>query len=375
MNKGEAAAFTLILALLLLFTIGAREFYSPISINIVVGHSMYPSLKQGDLVIGASTSLDKYKTGDIVIYCRTANYCIIHRVLNMSDGTVITKGDFNPIPDPPVSSNDVKYKVILSVPAPLWITLLFAVSALSYLNVKNLRSSLFSPFVLESILYIFVLAVLVLSFVIAIVQYPGRADEIQVPGATLRSIELSPDRSTAIIRYNLNDLELRSIESCNAGAGGITYQCTGSLYNDSTMFINIPSGLYQSMFDSGETYFRLNLTLSLDKCTLIGSYPLTIDWKPPNLSIENSTILVIENRNPVPLQIINSTVYYMNATAYYGSPLLVETLHIINSTVLPPMGKLSKSIQAKYDYAYVEVYYEYRNQTVRWVGRADFTEK
>jgi len=372
MKKWEAAVLIAAAFLIVMLTLGSRFFISPISLDIVIGHSMYPTLKQGDLALGISTSLSGYRPGDIVIYCRSASYCIIHRVIETGNGTITTKGDFNPIPDPPVSPSEVKYRVVLSIPAWIWIPSLFLLTSLSYLDPRMLKASLLSPFNLEAFLYTLILLALFLVFLFAIVQEPGRAAPIQLPSMTLRGIGFAENRSTVLIQYNLYNLTPLSIQSCYAGVSQLSLPCSASIINGSTVSVGIPSGLLYYLYSNNEGSFTLNITLSLDKGTLLGSYPLVISWQSPSLSIENST-LVIENRNPVPLKILNSTVYYMNATAYYGSPLMVGKMSLLNETEIPPMGILRKPFPPEQDYAYVEVYYEYMNQTVRWVGKAQFS--
>ncbi|MGB9725569.1 MAG: signal peptidase I [Fervidicoccaceae archaeon] len=357
---------------IVLITVGPHFFPFPLSLNIVWGFSMYPSLKPADMVISASTKLVSYSPGDVVIYCPSAFHCIIHRVMSINESTVITKGDFNPIPDPPVRPSEVEYRVLLSIPAWLWISLLMISISLSYVDLRNLKRSLLSEFSLEAFLYIMVLLALMLTFVLVILQSPGRAAEISAPQIFLRSAVLTENKTAVMISYSTHNLSLLRLLSCSVGTSSLSSPCEGIILNGTSLEIALPSDLLQGFYMSGTTYFLVNLTLQTDKGELVGSYPLTIAWLEPELTIENSTLL-IENRNPVPLRIMNSTVYYMNSTAYYGSPLMVEKLILLNETMLPPMGILRETITPKYNYAYVEVFYEYRNQTVRWVGKVQFS--
>lgn len=372
MKFSELLIASFLVAFFLFSTLGARLNISPISINIIVGHSMYPTLKQGDLAIGISASIDKYSKGDIVIYCRSFNYCIIHRVISFENGTLITKGDNNPIPDPPVSPESVRYRVIFTIPAWLWIPSLFLISSLSYIDIRRPRESLFSAFNLEAFLYTLILLSFVTLFVIIIIQEPGKATSIPTPEITLKSIYFSENKSSVFLIYNLQNITLLSLQSCSVGTSNFTLPCEGSIYSNDSLSVAIPEELLLRLYESDETYFQINLTITLDKGVLLGRYPLIISWQKPELILEDSN-LIIENKNPVPLRVLNATIYYMSSTAYFGSPLLMESISLLNETIIPPMGVLKEDFPVKYDYAYIKIFYEYMNQTVMWVGKVQFS--
>jgi signal peptidase len=74
-------------------------------IAVVKGYSMYPLLREGDLVFAYKPSPDKIHVGDIVIYRGIRGELIIHRVIRIvkinNKYYYVTKGDNNPIPDYP----------------------------------------------------------------------------------------------------------------------------------------------------------------------------------------------------------------------------------------------------------------------------------
>ncbi|MEM0021651.1 MAG: signal peptidase I [Fervidicoccaceae archaeon] len=371
--KSSSFLYTAAAILIFLLAIGSRLFSFPASINIVWGFSMYPTLKPGDLALSISTSISSYSPGDIVIYCSDPFHCTIHRVLNVSDGIVTTKGDFNPIPDPPVKRESVRYKLLLSVPAWLWISSLFILSIFSYIDIRKFEESLLSPFSLEAFVFTLVLLVLVLSFLFTVIQAPGKAAEIQLPSITLSSIGLSENKTLVVLNYNLRDLSIESVDSCSFVLQSTSFPCSASILNGTTLIAPMPADLLQALYENQSTYYQLNLSLNLDKGKLTGSYPLVISWQEPELEIENASLL-IQNPNPVPLSIINSTIYYVNATSYYGSPRIEKSMSLLNQTLVPPAGSLKIEFPSQYDYAYVEVFYEFMNRTNRWVGIAEFTK-
>mgnify|MGYP006292170793 FL=1 len=64
------------------------------------GFSMYPFIREGDLVTVAACAADKIRRGDVVAIPHPEyGNLIIHRVVRIKHGYVKTKGDFNPVSD------------------------------------------------------------------------------------------------------------------------------------------------------------------------------------------------------------------------------------------------------------------------------------
>ena len=89
---------------------------------VVVSESMMPTLNVGDIIIVMGK--DTYQEQDIVVY-RTLLYSkpIVHRVIGIENGYLITKGDNNQFSDPGtiapkegVTPGDVQGKVIFVIP-------------------------------------------------------------------------------------------------------------------------------------------------------------------------------------------------------------------------------------------------------------------
>ena len=113
---------TVVLALLW-FSLGLLPFYPA----AVAGGSMNPALHLGDVVIVTKVSPDAIKAGDIIEF-QQGELRVIHRVIDIeeSDGSTqfITKGDANDNRDvAPVSSEQVRGKVMFVVPKVGWVTL------------------------------------------------------------------------------------------------------------------------------------------------------------------------------------------------------------------------------------------------------------
>jgi signal peptidase len=87
----------------------------------VFSESMVPTFEKGDMVVvqGGTTVV----AGDVVVYDSPIyKYPIIHRVINITDAGVTTKGDNNASPDPWVTPKEkIHGKAILRVPYLGWV--------------------------------------------------------------------------------------------------------------------------------------------------------------------------------------------------------------------------------------------------------------
>ena len=94
----------------------------------VFSNSMVPTFYRGDMIIVYG---DKdIKVGDIVVFdAPNVNYPIIHRVVEIKNGGVITKGDNNSISDEGrwgiVPFDNIFGKAILKIPLLGWVKILF----------------------------------------------------------------------------------------------------------------------------------------------------------------------------------------------------------------------------------------------------------
>ena len=74
--------------------------------------SMWPALKQGDLIlIKGVSSKEEIQIGDIIVY-RNPKGFTIHRVIKLNENTFITKGDANNMEDAPVKYEEVIGKTV-----------------------------------------------------------------------------------------------------------------------------------------------------------------------------------------------------------------------------------------------------------------------
>jgi signal peptidase I len=80
------------------------------------GGSMYPSIKNGDLVEVQPVQPSALRRGDLVLYHSGGNRLVVHRVMSKSirsDAAVlVTKGDSVRVPDSPVHQEEVLGRVV-----------------------------------------------------------------------------------------------------------------------------------------------------------------------------------------------------------------------------------------------------------------------
>lgn len=80
---------------------------------VVLTGSMEPAILTDDLIFVGEQ--DSYELDDVVVY-QSGSTLIVHRIVDMEDGTVTTKGDANNVADKPIDISRIKGKVIGRIP-------------------------------------------------------------------------------------------------------------------------------------------------------------------------------------------------------------------------------------------------------------------
>ena len=125
--KSGRLAFRLVILLLLSIFIGtsvyalnARRVFRDampmpfgIGSSIVLSGSMEPTLSVNDLVFVRAQ--ENYQIGDVVVY-QAGNSLVIHRIIEVRDDGLVTKGDANNTDDGVISSEAVKGRMFLHIP-------------------------------------------------------------------------------------------------------------------------------------------------------------------------------------------------------------------------------------------------------------------
>lgn len=79
---------------------------TPYPMAAITSGSMWPALKQGDLVLIQGVKKEDLKVGDVVVWQNPQGFTI-HRVAELNPDTVVTKGDANFTKDTPVKYEEV----------------------------------------------------------------------------------------------------------------------------------------------------------------------------------------------------------------------------------------------------------------------------
>ena len=112
-NRGLLTTLATLVVVLLLYLIG------PFRLCFVPSGSMEPNIPIWSLcVVNARTPYEEIEVGDIVVYNRRSDDLrIIHRVIEITDGALVTKGDANQVSDGPSVTPDNLYgKYLFHIP-------------------------------------------------------------------------------------------------------------------------------------------------------------------------------------------------------------------------------------------------------------------
>lgn len=80
---------------------------------VILSGSMEPEMSVGDLIIVYESN--DYVIDDIVVF-QESGMLVTHRIIEMNDNEIITKGDANNVEDEPIQLNQIKGEVILCIP-------------------------------------------------------------------------------------------------------------------------------------------------------------------------------------------------------------------------------------------------------------------
>ena len=75
--------------------------------------SMEPELSKGDLIIVKET--DDVAVKEVVVY-QDGNSLVVHRIIDIKDQEITTKGDANNTADAPITKADIKGEVVCAIP-------------------------------------------------------------------------------------------------------------------------------------------------------------------------------------------------------------------------------------------------------------------
>lgn len=351
----------LFLLLLLLLILG-RLVSFPASLSIVSGDSMLPALRSGDLVLGVSSD---YKVGDVVIWYATFMHGTIHRVVNVTSDYVVTKGDNNPLPDPPIPKSFVKYKVVLIIPREIWLSLVI-VSVIVYVYYKRegmieaLKSVAPGELKLVYLIFITFMLINLLTLLLVSIPYNSPLSSLITPSVELRGITVIDNGKTIIINYLQNNVQALNVRLCEVSVFNVSFATTCYL-SGSTISVVIPPEAYMVAYklsNSTITNISVRLNVTLDKGYVYGTYSYTINWKPLIVTVSNRSVNVY-NPNYIPFNLTNIKITYIKIKPPFNTPEVIKTVSLGNMTV-NAMSNATIRVEQLGSYAYVEFTYDFK---------------
>lgn len=81
--------------------------YNPLTVSLVLGGSMEPTLSHGDMAVAIDSDRYEPEVDDIIIFQNSDGYYVIHRTVEIyDDNSLATKGDANVARDQGVVTDD-----------------------------------------------------------------------------------------------------------------------------------------------------------------------------------------------------------------------------------------------------------------------------
>ena len=85
-----------------------------VGVSVVLSGSMEPELSIDDLIVVKEA--ESYELRDMVVF-ESGGDLVVHRIIDIQGEEIITKGDANNVEDEPITLEDIKGKVVFSIPS------------------------------------------------------------------------------------------------------------------------------------------------------------------------------------------------------------------------------------------------------------------
>ena len=358
----QATVYAILVLLLIIAGLG-RVIPLPVFLFIVSGKSMLPALHPGDIVLAVREPFSK---GDVVVWCLTPIYCVAHRVQEISNGFVITKGDANPLEDPPVPVSMVMYKVIGRVPNYLWLTPVL--SLLIYLSYRKVYTTfILKPRIAkkkEKVLRLTttVVAAFILLNVLALLltSLPAGSVKYYIPKPNVELKTIMPIKHGVLVKYSVRFTRIIDVSKCVVYVLNETYYCARWEVRNNTLSLCIPEEVYQYAYLEEANRLIVMVNASLENGWFTGNYTIPLTWRKLEISL-NRTLIEVSNLNPIPFN-VSVRILYINYSST-GKPKLVMVQNL-GSIIIKPYSTWSYAVTEKSAYAYVELEYVFRGEEV-----------
>ncbi len=115
-NKKKIIEYTIYIIVLVLIAWGTpvvlkKVLNTKYPVATITSSSMWPALKKGDLILVKGVKEDELKVGDVVVY-KTSERLVVHRIKEMEEERIVTRGDANNVDDQPIYYEMIVGRVI-----------------------------------------------------------------------------------------------------------------------------------------------------------------------------------------------------------------------------------------------------------------------
>ena len=293
MSNFSSFNYVLVLLLLIVIILSLGRFLGlPIFISLIASGSMAPSIYPLDIVVFEKKN---YSINDIVLWCTSTLFCVAHRVINISEKIIETKGDANPVPDPPVSKNLVRGVAILVIPRIVWIPpVTILVAMYLYRIVKDLIKT--QKLLAISLGIITFFSLFSLAYVFLVPINPVLLLKFTLPSMELKSVVLENNKVAMI--FTLKDLNISSVDSCLFYYGDFRGVCKAYVNNDS-VYAEIPIEIFREMNLLGINRFDISIIASLNRGAKFYSwnYSVYLLIKQLEISVREGVVRIYNPNN------------------------------------------------------------------------------
>ncbi|MEM1550293.1 MAG: S24/S26 family peptidase [Candidatus Methanomethylicia archaeon] len=340
----------------------------PINIVIYTGYSMNPTINHGDILISVSKDILRCNVGDIVLCYNGYMQYISHRIVEVHEDKIIMKGDNTENFDPPITINDIKYKVIMIIPRNIWITLTI-IPVITMIIVKHKELIELLKVHDENITpIIFIISTLTIISITPINDTPIQS-VISNPSVELRCIKVL-NHNQVIVKYNVIHTQMKAVEKCIFKVANKTLTLEAYLNGSDTIIIETPIELYQLAYRNHLEEINFKLKVVFDRGCLEGEYKYIINWRKLNTTIINK-VLLIENPNYIPINLSSIRIVYINLNEA-GFTELID-IDELNPITINPEENYELKIEGKAQYAYIEFRYNLLGVEIIERKQIDFT--
>lgn len=262
-------------------------------VYVVPTKSMVPAIRPMSLVVAYG---EDFGTGDIVVWCSSPSFCVVHRVVNITGQYVVTKGDANPVPDRPVPLRMVRARVVAVIPPYVWLPPITA------LIVYDLARGVREP-VAPAVIIIAVGTLFALLTATTVAKTPASLVEEKEPGIYLKRAVFTSN-CTVVVTYTES---LLSVRAANVTVMPPAEVASVSVAPDRIVVALKPGSIYK-VVSSGHDKLVLVVDASLEPFgTLHGEYKVQVPVKPLGVRLSGRQ-LIIDNPNCYP---VNVTVRFL----------------------------------------------------------------